>query len=159
MFSGKYSLRWIALGLFGLVLGLSLLFYFTQENRLSRVVLFFPAEKTFQIVGEDRAIFLSGNLEKDLTAVASETLLGPARPTNLRLFPNGGWVRSLLVRQDKVYLDLSKEIVMPEKTLVLDLKSALEVLKKNLHFNFPGLKPIIITINGVEPVFLSKKAE
>lgn len=159
MVFGRYSLRWISLGLFVLVLVFSLVMFLTQENRLSRIVLFFPQEKSFTLAGEERSVYLTGNLEKDIETVTSEALLGPVRPTNLLIFPPGGIVKTVVARKGGVYIDLSKEIVIPGKELALDRKASFDVLKKDLQFNFPGIKPVIFTINGEEPNFPSKKPE
>jgi hypothetical protein len=80
-----------------------------------------------------------------------EILLGPARHDHLRLFSRDAGLRSVLVRQGKVYIDLSKEAFIPDADVVYSPRMALEVLKTTLMDNFVGVTQVLVSVEG-EPV-------
>ncbi|MCL2277613.1 MAG: GerMN domain-containing protein [Treponema sp.] len=65
------------------------------------------------IVVENRMIKNAETREIDIKRYAEETLLGPASPGLLQLFPKGTKLISLIYRDGVVYINMSKDAQMP----------------------------------------------
>jgi hypothetical protein len=65
------------------------------------------------IVVEDRMLKRSPSREIDIIRYTEETLLGPAAPDLLPLFPRETRLKSLLFRNGIVYVDFSEEAALP----------------------------------------------
>jgi len=137
-----------ALFLFLIVLSLS--FYFLSKPWSARV-LFFPETATGQLVGERRFLpprrGLTGNVELYL----QELILGPADPLLARVMPKDVTLQSVLSRQGKVYVSLSKEIVdlSPDATLSFD--QAMQTIAIGVLYNFPHVKRLHLLVEGQIP--------
>jgi hypothetical protein len=142
---------WGTLGALGFLFVLSLALYFVLPGNLTRTVLRFPAEISHRLVPEARSLPFTWDREHNVELTVREILLGPARHDHLRLFSRDANLRSVLVRQGKVYIDLSKEAFIPDADVVYSPRMALEVLKKTLMDNFVGVTQVLVSVGG-EPV-------
>ena len=85
---------------------------FLYLNLARRTFVFYNLSKD-KIIVEDRMLKHAESREDDLIRYAEETLLGPASPDLLPLFPKGTKLLSLLLRDGVVYANLSPDAVMP----------------------------------------------
>lgn len=135
----------------GFLFLLSLGLYVFLPGNLSRTVLRFPAEIGHRLVPEVRSLPFTWDQEHNVELTVREILLGPARHDHLRLFSRDASLRSVLVRQGTIYIDLSKASFIPDTDAVYSPKEALEVLKATLTDNFAGISRVLVSVEG-EPV-------
>ncbi|WP_020612271.1 GerMN domain-containing protein [Sediminispirochaeta bajacaliforniensis] len=141
---------WMSLLLLALFL-LSLTLFLVQGREIRRKVFFFPQYKASMVAGESRNLPVRDDLEGNIELLVDEILLGPIVVTNERLFPEGTKLRTVMVRDKTVYIDLSIEAVLDTKNSELSFQEALGVLRKTVKFNYPSVEKIIITIDGETP--------
>lgn len=135
----------VALGfLFLLSLGL----YIFLPGKLVRTVLQFPDEISHHLSPEVRSLPFTWDREHNLELTVREILLGPARHSHLRLFSREAQLRSLLVRDAKLYVDLSEEAFLPDPDVIYSPEVALEVLKATLMDNFADVSQVMISVGG-----------
>lgn len=127
---------------------LSLSLYLFLPGKLVRVVFQFPDEITKNLSREVRSLPFTWEQEHDVELAVREILLGPARHNHLRLFSREARLRSVLVRNEKVYIDLSKEAFLPDPDVIYSPTVALEVLKATLMDNFAGVFQVMISVGG-----------
>lgn len=135
---------------FGLILVLSLTLYLFFSHQLTRTTLFFPDQISKKLSGETRFLPFGADKEKNMELLVEEILLGPALDANLKLVPRDGQVRSLLLRQGTIYLDLSAEIVLTDKEVVFTTAQALQAIREALLYNFRDVRNVVITVAGQE---------
>lgn len=140
-----------ASGALGGVFLLSLALYLLVPGSLTRTVLHFPDEVSHRLDPEVRALAFTWDREHNVELLAREILLGPAVHNHLRLLARTGAVRTVLVRGGTVYLDLTKASFAQDLDVVCAPELALEVLRKTLKDNFPGLEAVKVSVEG-EPV-------
>jgi hypothetical protein len=80
---------------------------------LARRTFVFYTVDNGEIVVEDRMLKRARSREVDIIRYTEETLLGPAAPDLLPLFPYGTKLKSLLYRDGVVYADFSADAAMP----------------------------------------------
>lgn len=144
----------VAGGALAFVFLLSLSLYFFLDGHLTRTTLFFPDQISKKLSGETRFLPFGADKERNIELLVEEILLGPARNENLKLVPRGGQVGSLLLRGDRVYLDLTAEIVLPDKEVVFTTAEALKAIKEAVLYNFHDVREVTITVAGQEPGLL-----
>jgi hypothetical protein len=141
----------IAVLLGGVCLALSLLlFHVTGEARQERV-LFFPGTISKQLSGESRVVHYSGTPAEDMRTLVEELILGPVAIDNSRALSKETEIRLLIVRDEVLYLDLSYDLLYTGEEVNLNVKESLAAVRKTLHFNFPWLERVHITIGGNLP--------
>ncbi|MDR0302863.1 MAG: GerMN domain-containing protein [Treponema sp.] len=122
---------------------------------LSEFLIFGLARRTFvfytidnrEIVVEDRMLKRSRSREVDITRYTEETLLGPAAPDLLPLFPYGTRLKSLLYRDGVVYADFSVDAAMPPVEGGSTINS-FHTLYDGILRNFSPVKDVRFFIDG-----------
>ena len=142
-------LLWAAM--FGASLLVALLFYFVFPPSQSERYLFFPENITGKLKGESRLVPRHRTLEADVQTLVAEELLGPVRVRDKRLVPVDTRIRSLIVRNEKVYIDFSTEMVTAADQVQETTTRAIQILTHTIQFNFPQIKQVTVTINGELP--------
>jgi len=137
--------------LLGFFFLLSLILYLLVPGNLTRTVLKFPGEISRSIVSESRSLPFNWDREHNVELLVREVLLGPARHDHLRLFSRQATVKSVLVRNGTIYVDLSKESFIPDPDVIYSPLVALDVLKATLMDNFTGVSQVRFSVEG-EPV-------
>ncbi len=127
---------------------LSLTMYIFLPGKLVRTVLNFPDEISRVLSPEVRSLPFSWDREHNVELTVREILLGPARHDHLRLFSRESGLLSVLVRNEKVYIDLSKETFLPDPDVLYSSQIALDVLKSTLVSNFAGITAVVISVEG-----------
>jgi hypothetical protein len=131
---------------------LSLCLYLFVPGRLARTVLRFPDEISHSLTPEVRSLPFNWDQEHNVELTVREILLGPARHNHLRLFSRDARLNSVLVRDGKVFIDLSEEAFLPDHDVIYSPQVALEVLKATLMDNFAGVSHVMISVGG-EPAW------
>ena len=90
-----------------------LLFLLLGNGKVSRV-LFFPDSPGRALVAEQRLVPRHRPLEGDVRELVDGVLLGPMRHDLARLFPRGATVQTLVVREPRLYVDLSPTAAIPD---------------------------------------------
>jgi hypothetical protein len=99
------------------------------------------------IVVEDRMLKHAKSRESDIIRYVEETLLGPAAPNLLPLFPRGTKLKSLLYREGVVYADFSSDAALPpiEGGVTLD---NFKTFYASILRNFSYVKDVRFFIEG-----------
>jgi hypothetical protein len=117
----------------------------------ARRLFFFPPTVGSRLAAESRQLRLQFGLEKDITALVNDALLGPMMIQHRRILPKHTRANSVIVRNGNVLIDLSEESLMADNEVNLSLEEGIEVLKKTVNYNFREARGLAVTINGQIP--------
>lgn len=126
----------------------SLIMFLARPGRKDRLVLFFPSETTAEWVGEGRNIPHMRETEDSVHELLKEIALGPTRLRLDTALPKQTRVRSVVLREDTLYVDFSEHVTTDASTLTLPLDQMLEGVKKSVLFNFPDISDVVIFVRG-----------
>lgn len=126
----------------------AILFVSFYEKKYERYLMLFKNKVTGDIEIENRYISLDTDKE-NLNVFVEEFLLGPASNNLISFFPPSISYRSMFLRDNVLYLDLSKDAVshMPSG---IEFEDFYTLFNKSLKLNFPELKGVHIFIEGVK---------
>lgn len=139
----------------GLLLLLALLialafFLLLPPERVART-LFFPGTTTTELSGEQRLIPRVREQERALELLVEELLLGPTRISHSRLLPRETRARSVILRDDALYIDLNAAAMLEHEEVHVDIATGLDAIRETLLHNFRWLEEVILTIDGNVP--------
>jgi len=141
----KRTLILISILLFLLILSLSV--YFFADNNLVRRVLFFPDRNNNS--GEMRRLPRQKSLEDDIELFVNEMILGPYKIDHLRIIPEKTRLQNLFLRdKSSLYIDFSADFIVTENELSIITSEMIELISKNLRYNFPILEEITLSVDG-----------
>jgi len=141
----KRTLILISILLFLLILSLSV--YFFADNNLVRRVLFFPDRSNNS--GEIRRLPRQKTLESDIELFLKEMILGPYKIDHLRIIPEKTRLQNLILRdKSSLYIDFSADFIVTENELSIVTSEMIELISKNLRYNFPILEEITLSVDG-----------
>jgi hypothetical protein len=147
----KPEMKLIFIIFFSIFLGITVGFILlTSETK--RRVLFFYNDISQKVAGSEIGINNRGSSEKNIEATLSYLLAGPRNNAEFST-PFQGAGRPFLVKKvgDICYVDIKIEDL---PALVLkgnNFRRDFDLISKTVRFNFPGVKHVVITINGQEP--------
>jgi hypothetical protein len=144
------NLRLIAGALFIFLLGLSLVLYFLTMPWNPRV-LFFPETTTGKLVGERRFLPTRQGIDTQIELYVQELILGPSDPLLMRIVPRDVRLQSVIVRQGKVYLSLSRDILDLRADARLTFDQTLQAIANGVLYNFPQVRSLHILVDGQLP--------
>ncbi|MBF9017660.1 MULTISPECIES: GerMN domain-containing protein [unclassified Oceanispirochaeta] len=146
-----------------LILLLTVVILFNNENGRSSYVLFFPLDSMKGKNAEIREVYRSKDSHHRLDIFINELILGPVALKVNPFIPEGTKIRSFIWRDELLYLDLNKDFIRESASIPLDYMEKIVYLKENIFFNFPQIKDITITVEGQIPgsefYALSEKSE
>jgi hypothetical protein len=134
--------------LFLLLLLLSLALFLAGRH-WARRTLFFPEISSQHLVGETRFLPRRGSLERDVQLLVEEAILGPEMPMHRPLFPRETRLVSVLARQGRVYLSLSRGLL--REGAPFGPEQALQALANVILYNFPRIRRLEMLIEGQTP--------
>lgn len=141
----KRSLILISILLFLLLS--ALLIFFIADNNLVRRVIFFPGREAYS--GEIRRVPRQKTLEDDIELFVNELILGPYNIDHLRIIPEETRLQNLLLRnRSLLFIDFSAHLIVSENELSIVPTDMIEIIRKNLRYNFPILEKITISVDG-----------
>jgi hypothetical protein len=130
---------------------ISLVFYLTLHADNAERVIFFPGNISDDISGERRVVTKFPELERDMEVLTEEVILGPTSLYRSRVLPKDTGIRVFMLRDNVVYVDLSREALLGDDSLRLDFVDSAAVLRRSLQFNFRSLEDVVITVEGQLP--------
>jgi hypothetical protein len=143
-----FHLIFITAGVLLLFFFISLIAFGVQKGDKVRRVLFFPERFNGNLNGEVRYLKHQKNFEQNIRYFIDELLLGPSLPHLSRLFPKETKLLSLIVKDNLLFINFSKEMIFLDKTIPPNMDFVLKACISNIDFNFTRIKRICIYING-----------
>ena len=141
----KRTLILITIMIFLLLISITL--YFFVDNNLVRRVLFFPGRDNYS--AEMRRVPRQNSLENDIELFLNELILGPYNIDHLRAIPENTKLQNVLLRNNSLlYIDFSADLVVSETKQNIVQSDIIELIRKNLNYNFPKLEKIILSVDG-----------
>ena len=134
-----------------LFVAFSVVWFFTAENRYTERSLFFLEPVSREVVMEHRLIAEKHDTEKNIELLVKDVLLGSSLLVRDGIFPADTNLNHLLLRNGTVYADLSMDAVFAEPGMGLAFSESLDILRRTILFNFPGIESVTITVNGLQP--------
>jgi hypothetical protein len=138
-----------ALLLFALLLGL--LFYLVLPPDRRAQTLFFPGATSSELTGEQRLVPRVHTRERQVGLLVEELILGPARIDHSRIFPRSTDVKSAILVDSTVYIDLSADVIQHSDAVSVPLETALLALERTVMFNYRDAEEVVVTIEGNVP--------
>ena len=131
-----------------LSLAVSLSAYFIIDNVHITRTFFFP-DRRGGLKGETRRLpDLKGD-EQKIGQLVEELILGPFDIDHNFLIPKDTRLNTVMLRnKSTVYLDFSPNFVIAAGTTSLSYNDIISGIEKNVRYNFPYVKKIIITVDG-----------
>ncbi|MDC7225084.1 MAG: GerMN domain-containing protein [Spirochaetales bacterium] len=143
------------LSLLGGVFLFSLLLFLVWGPEKKRVILFFPEDDLVSVSGDHHILPRKESREENMQVLLAEALLEPFDYLLNETVPEGVRLNSFIYdkEQDILYVDLSLEMISFEDQNFQSVEGdrMLEILEKNLRFNFRRLEEVKFTIDGQVP--------
>ena len=146
----RKNLRLIFGSLFAFLLILSLTLYFVTKPWHPRV-LFFPEQTTGKLVGERRFLPPRRGLTSQIELYVQELILGPADPLLTRIVSRDVHLLSVIARDGKVYVSLSRAIIQTRPDSPLTFDQTLQAIANGVLFNFPAVRELHLLVAGQIP--------
>ncbi len=125
-------------------------FVLFSDGQIDRI-LFFPGARTSRVSGEVRRLPQQDDMRADVQLLLREIMLGPTDIQHGRLVPRDTTIRSVIVRDDKAFVDFSEGIVFEAPDQQLALEEVFDVLRRTIRYNFRRIDRVIFTVNGQLP--------
>jgi len=138
---------------------LSLGIFFLAGNRKVERTFFFPEIKTqrrnsgIRFSGEERIIPRQKRRLDNIRLVIEEIILGPLSHKHSRLVSPEVTLYSLVLDQNKLFLNLSGEILNSAPHSTLPPEVQIQAIGNTILYNFPFLKKVYVFIEGQIPDF------
>jgi len=146
----RNNLRLIFGILFLFLLVLSLTLYIAGKPWHQRV-LFFPESPTGKLVGERRFLPPRNGLTPQIELYVRELILGPSNPRLARIVSREVRLRSVIGRDGKVYVNLSREIIERQPDALLSFDQSLQTIANGVLYNFPKVRDLYLLVDGQIP--------
>jgi hypothetical protein len=146
----RNNLRLIFGIMFLFLLILSLTLYIVTKPWYPRV-LFFPDATTGKLVGERRFLPPRSGLTSQIELYVQELILGPSDPPLTRIVSREVRLRSVIARDGKVYVNLSREIIEPQPNALLSFDQSLQSIANGVLYNFPAVRNLHLLVEGQIP--------
>ena len=148
----KMSPRRVVSMLLLVIFLISLLLYIEFNIHKTNRIFFFPDHQSGNTIGEIRKIpGIPFKKEENMDIFIKELLLGPINMKLDPLFTTGTKLEKILYRDKIVYIDLNFMALFPDKRAVHGFRDSILLIEKNIKFNFPYVKRVIVTILGQKP--------
>lgn len=128
---------------------ISITAYLLAPLRADHRVLFFPTEATGVWRGELRKVPRMRGREAAVREMLKEMALGPIDLKLRRTVPRNTLIRSVLLRDGTLYVDLSEHAVFDAPTIGMTFADITEGIRKTIWYNHPRIQSIVISVNGV----------
>ena len=122
------------------------LIFFAVSKDASRRIFIFPSADTGEFIVEYRNLN-KNSIQGPINFYIDELLLGSTVERTKTLFTPGTKVLSCFQRDHVLYLNLSSDLINMGEG-VIDIKSGMDLLEKNIKKNFPKIHEVEIFVNG-----------
>ncbi len=130
---------------------IALAFYLALPPERVPRTLFFPGTTGTELSSERRLVPRLPNGEREVHLLVEELLLGPANIAHRRILPRETSIRTLLLREEVVYLDLTAGPIIERSDADAMVETALEAIERSILFNFRSVDEVVITFGGNVP--------
>ncbi len=137
----------LLLGAFLISLVLFLLF---GQERVRRT-LFFPDLLSEEVHAEERIVTRRDTTRAAVQLLLEEVILGPAGINSSRVVPKRTAIDGLFIDERTVYIDLSPQAIADSPDVRVPFENALDILERNVLFNFRSMQDVVITVDGQVP--------
>ncbi len=144
----KFSGPLIPLSLIALFYFTSILLYFILPPDTRGYVFRYPVNTGESNGSERRDVPSRVNLEEQIEVYLKELFTGPITLALSPTVPRGTKLNHVAVIERITYIDLGIRMLSAASELSFSFDAALENIRFNLLFNFPGLKDVVFTIEG-----------
>lgn len=127
---------------------ISLIIFFINDKRYTKLTFKYNYELNDEIVKEDRYVILKGTTEEHAIIVLDELFLGPMSVFNKKLVPYNLKYNKFFIRDKIAYLDISVDIIRYITENNIDIDNVLNLIEENLIDNIKKINSVIITIDG-----------
>jgi hypothetical protein len=141
----------IALSLVVGSLVISLALYLLLGQERVRRTLFFPDLLSDEVHAEERIVTRRGASGEAVQLLLEEVILGPASINSSRVVPKTTKINALFIDDRTVYVDLSPRAIGDSPDVRVDFEKALDLLERNVLFNFRFVQDVVITVDGQVP--------
>ncbi|MCD6343118.1 MAG: GerMN domain-containing protein [Spirochaetaceae bacterium] len=111
-------------------------------------IFFFPDNAGTRIGSERRGIPHRHETAEGISVFLEELILGPETLSLSYTLPRETVVRHVAVVGKTAFVDLNREVLNIDEKLPISFNQALENLRYNVVFNFPGIEELVFTIEG-----------
>lgn len=123
---------------------ISIIFFLVKDKKIN--IFIFPSVTTGEYIVEYRNL-TKKPAQGDVNLFVDELLLGSKVERTKKLFMPGTKVLSCFQRDKILYLNLSDELLAADES-VIDIKSGIQLLDKNIKKNFPKIETVEVFVNG-----------
>ena len=143
--------KWIAGGAPAAVFVLSLALFLAFPQDAQRRLLIFPDTAGGERHREWHRIPRRRDRRDQVEMFVRELTLGPVQLGAVPFIPEEAEIRSLVLRDDTLYIDFSEDVMFDENRVELGFGDLEQLLQENLRHNFRWLERAVILIDGQEP--------
>lgn len=111
-------------------------------------IFYYPDNSGAKIGAERRGIPARDDIQGQLTVFLEELLLGPISLELAGALARETRINNVAVVEKKAYIDFGSQILDIEKELPVSYDEALDNVRHNIQFNFPGIEEVFFTIEG-----------
>ncbi len=130
---------------------LSVILMLNLNRGRNSYVMFFPLDSQNGRNAEIRMIHRHRSEEYRLQRFISELILGPVKLELNPFIPVETKLNAMIRSEQTLYLDFNRHFIDESPRIPLSYEEKIEYMKENILFNFPGIKEIVITVEGQVP--------
>ncbi|QEN07506.1 hypothetical protein EXM22_05695 [Oceanispirochaeta crateris] len=130
---------------------ITVLILFNLEKGRNSHVLFFPLDGMNGKNAEIRNIYRSSDPKHRIDLFISELILGPVELELNSFMPEGTKIKASIWSGNSLYLDFNKDFILDTPRIPLSYTEKIDYLQRNIKFNFPHIKEIVVTVEGQIP--------
>jgi hypothetical protein len=130
---------------------ISLALYLMLGQERVRRTLFFPDLLSDEVHAEARIVTRRATSRDAVQLLLEEVILGPASINSSRVVPKTTRIEAIFLDDRTVYLDLNPRAIGDSPDVRVDFADALELLERNVLFNFRSVQDVVITVDGQVP--------
>lgn len=119
---------------------------FAVKTNGKRRTFIFPSVENGKYIVESRR--LPKLYMNPVEVYVNELLLGPQTERTQRIFPNGTKLKSCMVRDKTVYINISKEMIDVDEKSNITMRESIELLEKNIKNNFRFVDSVEVFVDG-----------
>jgi len=131
-----------------LALSVSIVTYIFVHPDTDGRIFFFPDNSGARIGSERRGIPHRHDTADAISVFLEELILGPETLALSYTLPRETIVRHVAIIGKTAYIDLDRAVLDTDEKLPISFDQALENIRYNIIFNFPGIEELVFTIEG-----------
>lgn len=130
---------------------LSVILLLNLNHGRNSYVMFFPLDSQSGKNAEIRMVHRLRGEELRIRRFVSELILGPVELKLNPFIPVGTKMKSMVHSGQTLYIDFNRHFTDESARIPLNPDEKMGYLRENIFFNFPGIKEIVVTVEGQVP--------